>query len=41
MFKLILKIKQHFCKHKYRKHYEPKLEEYVYRCPKCGKVVIP
>lgn len=49
MFKLILKIRQHFCKHKYVKHYDPAYKKaysrntgaYVYRCPKCGKVVIP
>lgn len=45
MFKLIRKIRQHFCKHNYVKHYEPNckkpyarsLGRYVYRCSKCGK----
>ena len=41
MFSLILKIRQYFCKHKYRKHYDTVLKEYVYRCPKCNKTIIP
>lgn len=31
-------IKQRFCKHKYRKHYDKTTKGYVRRCVKCGKI---
>ena len=37
MWKLFIKIKQHFCKHKFVKYYIHGV--YVYRCAKCNKVV--
>lgn len=35
--KMIMKIRQHFCKHKYVKHWM-KGTGYNIRCIKCGKV---
>lgn len=34
---VIRKIRQHFCKHKFRKHWT-KGAGYEMRCTKCGKV---
>lgn len=31
-------LKQRFCKHKYRKHYDKATKGYVRRCVKCGKI---
>ena len=31
-------LKQRFCKHKYRKHYDKTTKGYVRRCVKCGKI---
>ena len=31
-------LKQRFCKHKYRKHYDKTAKGYVRRCVKCGKI---
>ena len=31
-------LKQIFCKHKYRKHYDKTAKGYVRRCVKCGKI---
>ena len=31
-------LKQRFCKHKYRKHYDKSTKGYVRRCVKCGKI---
>lgn len=31
-------LKQRFCKHKYRKHYDKTTNGYVRRCVKCGKI---
>lgn len=31
-------LKQCFCKHKYRKHYDKDRKEYVRRCVKCDKI---
>lgn len=31
-------LKQRFCKHKYRKHYDKAAKGYVRRCVKCGKI---
>lgn len=39
MWNLFIKIRQHFCKHKFVKHYDTECECYVYRCTKCNKVI--
>ena len=36
--KIIIRIIQHFCKHRYRKHWNKESEKYEYRCTRCGKV---
>nr|DAF33064.1 MAG TPA: YsxB-like protein [Caudoviricetes sp.] len=35
----ILRIKQRFCKHRFKKRYDKKKQCYEYRCIKCGKGV--
>ena len=35
----VIRIRQYFCKHRYRKHYDQHLGVYINRCVKCGKRV--
>ena len=32
------RIRQLFCKHKYKKHYSTEKKGYEYRCVKCDKI---
>lgn len=36
--RLFLKIRQRFCRHRFRKRYNHKIGNYEIRCTKCGKV---
>ena len=35
---VLARMKQHFCKHKFVKHYNREQKAYERRCVKCGKV---
>lgn len=33
------RIRQYFCRHDFKKHYDTKMKCYIRRCTKCGKVL--
>ena len=37
--KIYLLIKQKFCKHRFRKHFDTHKREYICKCVKCGKTM--
>ncbi len=36
--RIFLRIRQHFCRHRYKKHWNKESAAYEYRCVHCGKV---
>lgn len=37
--KIYFLIKQKFCKHRFRKHFDTHKREYICKCVKCGKTM--